>query len=483
MTQFSSSFYQLGSNFYSLVSPRALTNPKLVAVNPSCTQLLNLPPHNACNEKLWLQFSGHNLSPSAKPLAMVYAGHQFGGYSAQLGDGRGVLLGELQSRDGPRDIHLKGAGKTPYSRFGDGYAVMRSSIREYLASIAMESLNIPSSAALCLYRGDNPVRRETIEPAAILTRVARTHIRFGHFEYFHYSGKHQQLKQLADYVIGLFLADKVDTKERYYALLAMATQQTAQTIALWQAEGFAHGVMNTDNMSIIGETLDYGPFGFMEAYHPGFICNHSDQHGRYAFDQQPSIGLWNLNALAFALSSLIPQAEARNILASYQPCLHRAYHQRLSEKLGIESNGPFDEEHRQKLFDLMEKTKIDYSLFFRHLSRLSDPLWIDNILNLSTQNSWRGDWEAWLVNHRKKLQNQESTLEQTQSRMLAANPKFILRNYLAQQAIDAAHTGDYHEIEKLQQVLLKPYEEHPEHENLASAPPPWASKIVVSCSS
>ncbi len=264
---------------------------------------------------------GHAVLADQQPMAMVYAGHQFGGYSAQLGDGRGLLLGQLNSPEGILDVHLKGAGKTPYSRFGDGRAVLRSSIREYLVSETMHGLNIPTSRTLNITASNEPVMHETVETAAMVTRIAKTHIRFGHFEYFHYTDQLDSLKKLADHVIEQFLPEYHNDPQRYYHLLCYSVHKTALMIAQWQSVGFAHGVMNTDNMSIIGETLDYGPYGFLDDYEPGFICNHSDHTGRYAFDQQPSIGLWNLNALAHALSSLNDDAQIQTALSQYEPTL------------------------------------------------------------------------------------------------------------------------------------------------------------------
>jgi uncharacterized protein YdiU (UPF0061 family) len=258
---------------------------------------------------------------------MTYSGHQFGQYNPQLGDGRGLLLGEVINRKGERwDVHLKGAGRTPYSRFGDGRAVLRSSIREYLCSEAIHALGIPTTRALCIIGSKEPVQRETRETAATLVRIADSHIRFGHFEWI-FHNKPTHLKDFADYVINRHYPDCATADKPYAALLNAIVNRTATLMAQWQLVGFAHGVMNTDNFSITGCTFDYGPYGFLDVYKPSFVCNHSDNTGRYAWNQQPSIGLWNLNALAYALSPLIDKEDIMSALQRYEGILVDYYYQ------------------------------------------------------------------------------------------------------------------------------------------------------------
>ncbi|HEY1403580.1 MAG TPA: YdiU family protein, partial [Pyrinomonadaceae bacterium] len=292
---FDNTYARLPAAFYSKVSPTALIDPYLVSFNPAAAAVIDLDPREAERPEFVAYFGGGRTLPGAEPLAMLYAGHQFGSYVPQLGDGRAILLGEVRNARGAKwDLHLKGAGQTPYSRGFDGRAVLRSTIREYLCGEAMHALGIPSSRALCIVGSHEPVRRETVETAATLVRMAESHVRFGTFEVFYYRQQPDRVRELADYVIAHHFPELDGAEDKYRQFLIDVARRTARVIAKWQAVGFAHGVMNTDNMSIIGLTIDYGPFGFLDEYDAGFICNHSDYVGRYAFDQQPNVGLWNL---------------------------------------------------------------------------------------------------------------------------------------------------------------------------------------------
>ncbi|MDO6424807.1 protein adenylyltransferase SelO [Saccharophagus degradans] len=484
---FDNSFDKLGSDFATRVNPRPLVNPKLVCVDSNTCELLGISKDNVCSENGVNMFSGNKVPPQFAPLAMVYAGHQFGGYSSQLGDGRGLLLGELNTHSGKYDLHLKGAGKTPYSRFGDGYAVLRSCIREYLAGIAMRGLGIPTSHALCIVRGDNAVTRETIEPAATLTRVARSHIRFGSFEYFYYTQQHTQLEQLADYAVEQYIPEYAGKDGRFNALLHYTTEQTAKLIAAWQAVGFCHGVMNTDNMSIIGETLDYGPYGFMEAYNPTHICNHSDTYGRYAYDQQPSIGLWNLNALAAALSPLINRDQARASLESYEGMLTKEYNSRMAKKLGFLFAKQGDAKLINAMFIQLEQLQLDYTLFFRQLALAkADDLQSSFIQPLlGCNNIAKGEQlAAWAAEYLTRRQVEDVPQATITADMNSHNPIYCLRNYFAQQAIDEAYQqGTYSTLEKLAVVLADPFTSHPNASEFETPPPSKLANIAVSCSS
>jgi uncharacterized protein YdiU (UPF0061 family) len=316
----SNSFAQLPGTFYSRVRPTPFEQPaELIHFNTAAAELLDLDPAVADDPACVDVFSGRQLLPGADPLAMLYAGHQFGHYVPQLGDGRAIILGETTNRQQARwEIQLKGCGQTPYSRDGDGRAVLRSTIREYLCSEAMHGLGIPTTRALCITGSREEVYREQIETGAMLTRLAPSHVRFGSFEVFFYRNRHDALQTLADYVIATHYPELQDTEQPYVALLQAVVDKTANLLAQWQAVGFAHGVMNTDNMSVLGLTLDYGPFGFMEAYDPGLVCNHSDHHGRYAFDQQPQVALFNLSCLAQTLLPLVDVEAARAALEAYQ---------------------------------------------------------------------------------------------------------------------------------------------------------------------
>lgn len=478
----SSGYASLGDEFFSYVSPTPISKPYWVHINHDVANILGTSAQEIKQEDNLLLFSGATTIPHNTPIAMVYAGHQFGGYSPRLGDGRGVLLGQVKTSVGIRDLHLKGAGKTPYSRFGDGRAVLRSSIREYIAGEAMHALGIASTRALCITASDDAVIREQPETAAMLTRIAKTHIRFGHFEYFHYQHQFAQVKQLADHVIQQFLPEQRHDKKRYFHLLRYSVEQTAIMIAHWQSVGFAHGVMNTDNMSIIGETLDYGPYGFLDDYEPTFICNHSDHTGRYAFDQQPSIGLWNLQALAQALSSLLSDEEKSEAIAYYEPTLINTYAHLMRQKFGWHTTQEEDKSLCANILHLLAQDKVDYTIFFRRLCDVDitakQPLLLDDLF---TQ---KDKWQAWLQQYQKRLKKENMYQQQRQEQMKKTNPKFILRNYLLQQAIDKAQNKkDFSMIDQLMRLVKAPYDEWPEDEIYALSPPNWGKHLPISCSS
>jgi len=475
-------FNQLGTAFYSQVSPQGISNPHWVHVNKNALQLLGLDEDLFTHQENLEIFSGHRPLHNTPALAMVYAGHQFGGYSAQLGDGRGLLIAQANTPSGVIDIHIKGAGKTPYSRFGDGRAVLRSSIREYLASEAMHGLGIPTTRALCIVGSDEPVMRETQETAAIVTRLAKTHIRFGHFEYFYYQQRHDELKQLADHVIEQMIPHHRDnTLSPYVQLLEFVVRKSAEMIAHWQAVGFAHGVMNTDNMSIAGETFDYGPYGFLDDYEPGFICNHSDYHGRYAFDQQPSIGLWNLNALAHSLSPLIDQDSIKNTLAHYEPHLIASYSGLMRQKLGLTTPQDGDQTLCASLLTLMAKDSVDYTQCFRLLADVNSEQVPTQFAQLFKQPL---PLRQWCDRYNKRLQQEASGNDDRKERMNKVNPKYILRNYYLQRAIDAAqNTQDFSEVDRLFHLVQTPFDEHPHMSDYSQPPPPSGKHLPISCSS
>lgn len=473
-------FSALGDTFFSVVRVQPLRAARWAVISPGTSALLGLQPdHFPCEHSLHL-CNGIVPAPVA-PLAMAYSGHQFGSYNPRLGDGRAMLLGELEHGGRHFEIQLKGAGPTPYSRQGDGRAVLRSSIREFLCSEAMHGLGIPTTRALALIASDEPVYREQVEPGAMVLRVSPSHIRFGSFEYFSHTQQHDALKDLADFVIDHHYAGCRQAENPYAAFFTQVVERTAIMIARWQAVGFAHGVMNTDNMSILGETFDYGPYGFLDDYNPGFICNHSDYNGRYAFDQQPSIGLWNCNALAHALLPLIPVEELRNILQRYQPVLEAEYMRLVRLKLGLQTAQDSDEVLASQLLGLLQQFAVDYTIFFRRLCDFSQAGNNDALRDLFVD---REAFDAWSAQYAARLL-QENSIDAARSlRMKQANPKFILRNYLAQQAIDLAQrTGDFSEVENLLQVLQDPFAEHPAFEHYAAFPPDWGKHLEISCSS
>jgi len=468
----------------SAVAPSPLNNPVLVSGNALLAAELGLNPEHMTDPAMLRLMAGDLTDTDLQPIALVYSGHQFGVWAGQLGDGRAMTLGELSVVDiktgKPQlwDIQLKGAGATPYSRFADGRAVLRSSIREYLCSEAMHSLGIATTRALCLVNSDTSVYREDVESAATVCRVARSHIRFGSFEHFHYRNQPDSVKAMADYVIARHFPQWIEDDLRYANLITRTVTKTAKMIAQWQAEGFAHGVMNTDNMSILGDTIDYGPFGFLDVYNPDFICNHSDANGRYSFKNQPSVGLWNLNALATSFMTLLPSEALVTALKNYEPTFLQHYRQLMARKLGLEAYRDGDESLINQLLTLMEEDQVDYSLFFRQLCYFSNSH--RNVRDMFVDRSAFDDWATLYV---QRLSQQQSSDQDRSATMLETNPKYILRNYMAQAAIEKAEQGDYSEVNLLLEVLQSPFAEHPEAEHYAGLPPDWAETISVSCSS
>ena len=398
-----------------------------------------------------------------------------------------LWLGEVETPAGPMEMQLKGAGRTPYSRMGDGRAVLRSSIREFLASEAMHALGIPTTRALCVTGSGLPVRRETIETAAVLTRVAPSFIRFGHFEHFsHHAefGAHSELRALADAVIAQHFPACRDTQQPYAALLEQVTLRTASLMADWQSVGFCHGVMNTDNMSILGLTIDYGPFGFLDQFVPGHICNHSDTQGRYAWARQPNVGFWNLHALAQALLPLIEDSDlAVAKLEVYKTAFPDALLARWRAKLGLKTAEAGDAELADDLLRLMAADRSDFTITFRRLASFdTEP----DAANTTLRDLFidRAGFDAWAQRYAERLRSENSVDAARALRMNAVNPNFVLRNHLAELAIRDAEAGDFTEVRQLLQVLARPFDEaDAQTARYADFPPEWAQSIEVSCSS
>ncbi len=487
---FDNTYARLPEAFYSRLYPTPLERPHLVAFNPEAAALIGLDAAEGGRPEFVEYFGGLRRLPGSEPLAMIYAGHQFGHYVPQLGDGRAILLGEVRGTDGVVwDLHLKGAGQTPFSRRGDGRAVLRSVIREYLASEAMHGLGIPTSRALCIVGSEEEVYRERIETGAMLVRLAPSHVRFGSFEVFYYRDRFDLLEVLADYVIDHHYPELAGLPDRHARLLEAVVLRTARLLADWQAVGFAHGVMNTDNMSILGLTLDYGPYGFLDAYDPGFVCNHSDHHGRYAFDRQPEIAYWNLGRLAQALLPLLAEEpeEAAGVaygaLDPYRPAFRARYQALMAAKLGLAETRDGDEVLVARLLALLQRNAVDYPIFFRSLSRFDSAPGARNDA-LRDQFLDREAFDAWANDYRARLAAEGSEDAGRGARMDRVNPRYVLRNYLAQQAIEqATEARDYAEIERLRSLLADPFTDRPGMEAYAGYPPEWARRIVVSCSS
>lgn len=479
---FDNRFARLGDAFSTHVLPDPIDNPRLVVASDAAMALLDLDPALAETPVFAELFGGHKLWAEAEPRAMVYSGHQFGSYNPQLGDGRGLLLGEVYNAAGEHwDLHLKGAGQTPYSRMGDGRAVLRSSIREFLASEALHALGISSSRALCVIGSDTPVWREKQERAAMVLRMAPSHIRFGHFEYFYYTKKPEQQKQLGEHVLAMHFPECLEQPEPYLAMFREIVERNAELIAKWQAYGFCHGVMNTDNMSILGITFDFGPFAFLDDFDAHFICNHSDDQGRYSFSNQVPIGQWNLSALAQALTPFISVEALRETLGLFLPLYQAQYLDLMRRRLGLTTAEDEDQKLLEQLLQLMQGSSVDYTLFFRRLGDESAELAVarlrDDFVDIKGFDAWAERYKARVAREPQEPQAQR------RARMHGVNPLYILRNYLAQKAIDAAESGDYSEVRRLHSVLSQPFEEQLGMQAYAERPPEWGKHLEISCSS
>lgn len=481
---FDNSYARLPESFHAKLNPTPFSRPPyLISFNPAAAELIDLDPAEAARPEFVGVFGGSLLVPGMEPLAMLYSGHQFGTYVPQLGDGRAILLGEVRNDRGETwELQLKGAGMTPFSRDGDGRAVLRSTIREYLCSEAMHGLGIPTTRALCIVGSDHQVYREQVETGAIVLRMAPSHVRFGSFEVFYYRKQHEQLKMLADYVIDRHYPHLAARTDKYARFFSEVVERTAKLIARWQAVGWAHGVMNTDNMSILGLTLDYGPFGFIDDYDPGFICNHSDHNGRYAFNQQPYIGLWNLSCLAQALLPLAGKDELKAALDRYTSLCEGRYMELMRAKIGLGAIQDDDAELIHDLLALMAQHHVDYTTFFRGLGEFRSTA---GDTNEALRDFFldREAFDRWSRRYAERLRAEGSRDEERRAHMQRVNPKYVLRNYLAQQAIEKAQQKDFSEIDRLLTLLRNPFDDQPGMEAYAAAPPNWGKHLSVSCSS
>ena len=508
-------FAALGDSFYTRIQGSALPQPKWLATSQATA-------HHLGWSEDWTEWPGMLEAMSAgkplegaTPLASVYSGHQFGTWAGQLGDGRAMYLGEIKTPRGSEELQLKGSGPTPYSRRGDGRAVLRSSVREFLCSEAMVGLGIPTTRALALVSSPLTVWRETQESTAIVTRVAPSFIRFGHFEHFASIGDVANLQILADYTIGLqaleiqaFLGldslQDLSPKERQLGFLKWMAHRYSELMSQWQGVGFCHGVMNTDNMSALALTIDYGPFQFMDAFDPNHICNHTDTQGRYAFKRQPQVAYWNLFCLGQAFMPLInesePIVEALEHFKSQFPLeTERVYLSKLGLMHGSKGSDQGKNESKsaaqsqsndagiamaEEILQIMGAQRVDHTILWRTLSESV------NALAQGNPNPWvpvkdlfieHSRLDPWLHAYEKALKGEN--LAQSAQTMLKTNPKFILRNHLGEIAIRQAAQGDPSEIERLINLLSSPFDEHPGFESYADHPPEWAQSIEISCSS
>ncbi len=472
--------------FLSQQTPKGLPEAQLVAWSDDCAANVGV----ARDGLDWLSAMCSNIQlPGTQPCATVYSGHQFGQWAGQLGDGRALLLGELVTGQGNFELQLKGSGRTPYSRGGDGMAVLRSSIREFLCSEAMAGLGIPTTRALALAASPQPVIRESMETAAVVLRCAPSFIRFGHFEHFAATGNTSALQKIADFACDNYFPEAASfatgDENRYVVFLDAVCQKTAVLMAQWQAVGFCHGVMNTDNLSILGLTLDYGPFGFLDTFDALHICNHTDTQGRYAYARQPQVAHWNLGCLAQSLSLLVKDHEAlAACLKKYAETFNRLHRQAFLAKLGLNSNSAVEAEQEDLVSSTLQalhEGRADMTAFFR---RLSQAVQNQNFVPVRDVFVNPAAFDAWLPSYLLACGLDGKDSQARCLKMLAVNPKYILRNHLAEIAIRKARDeNNFTEVNTLLKVLQHPYDEQPEFEAYAALPPDWAQSLSVSCSS
>jgi len=488
----------LGAPYHQAVAPAPLPDAQLLHLNQTLAAELGLPPEDSAD--LLAALSGNAPWPDYAPLASVYAGHQFGVFVRQLGDGRALMIAEVRDKNGQRwELQLKGAGRTPYSRGADGRAVLRSSIREYLCAEAMHGLGIATTRSLSLVGSPEPVYRETAETAAVVCRMAPSFVRFGHFEFFYHRGQFEHLKPLADHVIEEHFPELLaitDAPARYAAWLQEVVARTAKMAAQWQAVGFCHGVMNTDNFSILGLTIDYGPFGFLDAFQWDHICNHSDDSGRYAYGNQPQIAHWNCSRLLQATLPLLSDDQdqavevAQELYRSFTPVFRDTAARLWADKLGLKEIREGDNKLIETLLALMHQSRCDFTDSFRRLANISSGNSIASGPGSATTPSLRDTmldieaFDGWLADYRARLLAEGNTDDAARAAaMNQVNPRYVLRNHLAQRAIELAQAGDHSEIERLLKVLAHPFDEQSGQEAYAAPPPEGSESIEVSCSS
>lgn len=449
---------QQPDSFYSKVAPTPLHDPYFVHCNVQVAQLLGLEFGQISNDEALRCFNGQGLNAMIQPLATVYAGHQFGIFTSKLGDGRAILLGEIPGRQDKRyEIQLKGAGLTPYSRTLDGRYVLSAALKEYVISEALTGLGIPSTRALCLLGSHTEINQQNNETCALLVRVAQSHLRFGHFEYFHHRDDFSAVKTLFDFVVDQLFPELLNETAASRPLLFLETviKRTAKLIALWQSAGFTHGVMNTDNMTLSGETLDLGPCGFMEVFDPGFTLNSADDQGRYQFDQQPDIGRWNCLALAQALLSLLPtRTIPARLLRLYRQTYQQMYLQAMREKLGWYQQHDDDMDLIISLLCVLARTKQDYSEFFRRLGRFEAGC---KARDLFVPMQDLELMQAWLMRYQARLTLETVSKQERQRRMNQVNPVYVLREPVLNQLIKSVERGDFSALEQLILRLQMPY--------------------------
>ena len=484
---FQNTYAALPEGFFARVAPTPVTSPRLVKLNRPLAARLGLDPDVLESPEGVEILAGKRVPSGADPIAMAYAGHQFGHFVPQLGDGRAILLGEVIDTDGVRrDIQLKGSGPTPFSRRGDGRAALGPVLREYIVSEAMAAMGIPTTRSLAATITGEHVIRETALPGAVLTRVAASHIRVGTFQYFAARGDTEGVKRLADHVIARHYPDAAGTERPYHALLEGVLARQAELVARWLLVGFIHGVMNTDNTSISGETIDYGPCAFMDHYDPAAVFSSIDEQGRYAFANQPRIMLWNLTRLAECLLSLFSDdkdraiEQAQTILAEFPAKFTAAYQSGLRRKIGLFTEQDGDEALVQDLLDAMAKNQADFTLTFRRLGDAAEDSGRDaDIRQLFADPA---AFDEWAARWRQRLGSEPQTPAERAKAMRTVNPAFIPRNHRIEAAIQAAvGRDDFAPFEELLAVLSKPYGDQPAFADYANPPEPDQRVLQTFC--
>jgi len=473
---FDNSYVRLPGQFYTRQNPVPVSAPSLIRINHALAEKLDIDPIWLESEEGISTVTGNKIPVGGDPIATVYAGHQFGGWSPQLGDGRAILLGEVLDKQNQRyDFQLKGSGPTPYSRGGDGRASLGPILREYIVSEAMAAFHIPTTRILTAAATGDHVYRQNILPGAILVRIAKSHIRIGTFEFFSSRNDQESLRLLADHVIQRHYPEAAKQENPVLAMLDSVIENQARLIASWQQIGFIHGVMNTDNILLSGETVDYGPCAFMDEYHPETVFSSIDRNGRYAYGNQPTIGRWNLIQLAQVLIPLLDKDRekarelAQESVNKYMNLLTKYYQNSMALKLGICNAMPDDIKLIKNLLDIMAEDKMDYTLTFRYLSDLAGDDARNGVGDLVTPSE---KFSFWLECWKKRLLLDAQTSIQRQARMYAKNPVFIPRNHLIEEAIQAAENGNLNLFHKLVDILTHPFEYKVELKKYALAPRP-----------
>jgi uncharacterized protein YdiU (UPF0061 family) len=464
---FDSAYARLPDRFFARVAPTPVAAPRLIRVNAPLATELGIDPQWLAGEEGVAVLAGNRIPDTATPIATAYAGHQFGNFVPQLGDGRAILLGEVIDQSGNRrDVQLKGPGRTPFSRGGDGRAALGPVLREYVVSEAMHALGIPTTRALAAVTTGEKVVRETMLPGAVLTRVASSHIRVGTFQFFASRGDVEAVRTLADHVIARHYPSAAEAERPYRALLDAVIRAQAELIARWLLVGFIHGVMNTDNTSVAGETIDYGPCAFLDEYDPQAVFSSIDMYSRYAYANQPAIAQWNLTRLAECLLPLLADdndaaaADAVEALEAFAPAFERAYQGGLRRKLGLFTEREGDAALAEELLLAMAANRADFTLTFRGLSET--PADEEGDAAVRSLFADPGAWDAWAPRWRQRLRDEPGDAAARREAMLAMNPAFIPRNHRIEAAIRAAvDRDDFAPFEELLTVLAKPYESQP----------------------